>query len=83
MTDAASHSVSIKGLVGAQRSLVPELKNLQPTTAKKWIILFVVPDSMALSFEKQIIKDADRVDNWDSKTAQFVLGLLEQELLRS
>ena len=86
VTDAASHSVSVQGLIGAQKSLkrrIPELNDLRPTTAKKWIILFVVPDSMATSFEKQIIKDADKVGDWDSKIAQYVLGLPEQEVLRS
>ena len=86
VTDAASHSVSVQGLIGAQKSLkrrIPELNDLRPTTAKKWIILFVVPDSMAASFEKQIIKDADKVGDWDSKIAQYVLGLPEQEVLRS
>lgn len=86
VTNARSPSVSIKGLEGTQRALkkyIPELKDLRPIKAKKWIILFIVPEPMAVSFQKQILKDSAKVDHWDSKTAQFVLGLPEQEVLRS
>jgi hypothetical protein len=86
VTAAAAHPISIKGLASIQACLkpqVPELNNLRPTTAAKWIILFVVPDPMAASFVKQVIKDADKVGHWGLKTTQYVLGLPEREVLRS
>ena len=86
MTNAASHSLGIKGLEATQKSLkkqIPELNSLRPGTAKKWIILFVVPEPMAVSFQKQSITDAAKMGHWYAKTAQYVLGLPEQEVLKS
>jgi len=86
VTNAASHSIGIKGLEAIQKSLkkqIPELNSLRPSTAKKWIVLFVVPEPMAVSFQKQLITDAAEVGHWYAKTAQYVLGLPEYEVLRS
>ena len=86
VTNAASHPIGIKGLEATQKSLkkqIPELNSLRPSTSKKWIILFVVPEPMAVSFQKQLITDAAKVGHWYAKTAQYVLGLPEQEVLKS
>jgi hypothetical protein len=86
VTGARSHPVSVKGLEATQKALkqdIPELNGLQPKVTKKWIILFIIPEPMAVSFQKQIINDSAKVDHWYLKTAQFVLGLSEEEVLRS
>lgn len=86
VTTAAAHPISIRGLAKVQACLkmkVPELKNLRPTTATKWIILFVAPDPMVASFVEQIIKDVEKVAHWDTKTTQYVLGLSVREVMRS
>lgn len=83
VTTNAAHPISTMGLANIQACLkrqVPELSDLQPTKDTKWIILFVVPDSTAASFVKQIIKDAT---HWGPKTTQYVLGLPVREVLRS
>jgi hypothetical protein len=86
ITDACDHPISIKGLADIETSLkpkVPELRSLRPTVARKWIILFVVPEPMATSFVEQRFKDAKKSANWGVKTTQYVLGLPEQEVMRS
>jgi hypothetical protein len=83
ITTARDHRISVKGLAAIQACLkpkVPELKALRPTTETKWIILFVVLDDMAASFVKQQFKDAA---HWGLKIIQYVLGLLEREVMRS
>jgi hypothetical protein len=86
MTTATTHPISIRGLACLQASLktkVSELVNLQPTTATKLIILFIVPDPMAASFVKQNIEGVKEVAHWDPKTTQYVLGLSVAEVMRS
>lgn len=87
ITTAHEHSISVKGLADIQKSLklqVPELNALRPTAVAKWIVLFVVPEPMAASFVKQPFKDAaNDVAHWGLQTTQYVLGLPEQELMRS
>jgi len=84
MTDAATHPTSIKGLALIQKSLklnVPELKALRPSSTKKWILLFIVPESMEASFVRQNFKDPEGGgSHWASKTAQYVLGLSPEQI---
>ena len=86
VTTAADHAISIKGLEKIQQSLklkVPELKGLRPTMARKMIILFVVPDTLGAAFVKQRIKDAGKAGCWHEKTAQYILELPEEAVLRA
>lgn len=85
VTGARDHPISSKGLEEIQTCLkpkIPDLKALRPTVAAKWIILFVVPESMMASFVSQSIT-AKKSGHWEQKTAQFVLGLPEEEVMKS
>jgi hypothetical protein len=86
ITDARAHPMSTKGLASVQKCLkskIPELKSLRPTKARRWIILFVVPERMAASFVKQQFKDTKTAAHWEDKTTQYVLGLPVAEVMRS
>ena len=85
ITTGRDHPISIKSLTEIQLCLklkIPDLKALRPTVAAKWIILFVVPESMMASFGLQSIT-AKKYGHWEQKTAQFVLGLPEEEVMKS
>jgi hypothetical protein len=85
VTAACDHPINIKGLTEIQTSLkykIPVLKALRPTVAAKWIILFVVPEPMMASFVLQSIT-GKKYGHWEQKTAQFVLGLSEKEVMKS
>jgi hypothetical protein len=59
ITTAYEHHISVLGLTELQACLtrrVPALKALRPTTAEKLILLFVVPEPMAASFVKNVIR---------------------------
>jgi hypothetical protein len=82
VTAAHEHPISIKGLAEIQTCLkpkIPDLKALRPTVAAKWITLFVVLESMMASFVLQSIT----ANHWEQKTAQFILGLPEEEVMKS
>jgi len=69
ITDAHDHPISVKGLADLQKSFrprVPELKPLQPSKVRKWIILFV-PQPVATSFIEQSLKDMKKVVHWNDK----------------
>jgi hypothetical protein len=88
VTTGKEHTISVKGLpvVEAQKTLkrhIPELSALPPITTQKWIILFVVPATMMASFELQRFKDSEKCAHWAEKSAQFVLGLPVEDVLRS
>jgi hypothetical protein len=83
ITTSHNHPISVKGLEAVKMCLKPqnsELKALRPTPATKWIILFVLPELMAVSFIKQRFKDAGKFSHWG---LQYVLGLSEREVMRS
>ena len=82
VTTAAKRDIKLKGLQGVQRSLDdPLLKNLRPKKNKKMIILFVVPEELEKTFGSQKITGAKaEVAPWYDKTAQFVLGLPEEDM---
>ena len=85
ITTASKHPISMKGLADVQKCLnrqFPELKALRPTKATKWIILFVVPESVAGSFVRQGFEGAKKGD-WSVKTTQYILGLPEEEVFKS
>jgi hypothetical protein len=86
ITAAHDHPISVKGLAAVQTCLtpnIPELKALRPAITAKWIILFVVPEPMMASFVQQRFKDAEKCAHWQQKTTQYVLGLPEEEVMRS
>ena len=86
ITTASKHPISIKGLADVEKCLnrqVPQLKALRPTKATKLIILFVVPESAAGSFVRQGLEGAKKVGDWPMKTTQYILGLPEEEVLKS
>jgi hypothetical protein len=76
------HPISVKGLVETQKTLKRN-SALRPIPTEKWIILFVVPETMTASFELQRFKDSEKDAHWAEKTTQYVLGLPVQEVLRS
>jgi hypothetical protein len=83
VTTASTHPIKVEGLQYLQACLslkVPALKALRPTTDKKLIILFVVPESMAASWVKMPFQG--KVGPWEGKTTQFVLGLPEEEVFK-
>jgi len=80
VTGSRDHPISLKGLADTQKSLkhrVPELN------AGKWIILFVVPETMMASFVAQRFIDSTKYAHWEEKTTQYILGLPAQEVLSS
>jgi hypothetical protein len=84
ITTAYEYTINVLGLTDLQACLspkVPVLQALRPTTAKKLIILFVVPEAIAASFVKMQFKG--KVAHWGRKTIQYVLGLPEAEVMRS
>ena len=87
VTSGRDHPISVKGLAETQKSLksrVPELNALQLTSAAgKWIILFVVPETMMASFVAQRFTDSAKYEIWEKKTTQYILGLPTEEVLRS
>jgi len=86
MTDAQKHDISVKGLAMIQKSLHPKdpsLKSLRPSSTQKWIICFVVPAPMGVSFVKQGFKDPVGKSHWDSKISQHVLELPTEEVWKS
>jgi hypothetical protein len=86
VTTADKHPISVKGLAAIQTCLtpkIPDLRALRPTTAARWIILFVVPDTMVASFKFQGFKDAKKYAHWKQKTTQYVPGLSEEEVVKS
>ena len=89
---AGSTLSTSKGLADTEKSLKPsihQLSALRPTSAAgKWIILFVVPNTMMASFVAQCITHSAgasgaKYEHWEKKTTQFVLGLPVEEVLRS
>jgi hypothetical protein len=89
VTTAKTHPIKVIGLQDLQACLnptVPELEALRPTTNKKLIILFVVPESRAASWVKMPFKGKDQEKDpgkvWEGKTIQYVLGLPEEEVFR-
>ena len=92
-TTAADHPINLKGLQDVQTSLKPEvsgMKDLRPTTERKMIILFVVPDTLGVSFAKQAIEGAKKDANlknaqtlWYGKTDQYILALSEEEVFNA
>ncbi|KIL62834.1 hypothetical protein M378DRAFT_108009 [Amanita muscaria Koide BX008] len=74
VTTAAKHAISIKGLEKVQKSLNRQNTHfgpLRPSKSNKWIILFVVPDTMGASFRRQKIKGAEKVGHWNEKTSHI------------
>jgi hypothetical protein len=88
VTTAEDHAIKIKGLEDVQRSLKPNvsgLKHLRPTIERKMIILFVVPDTLTVTFSRQAIKDKEKNKGplWYKKTAQYILALSEEEVFKA
>lgn len=86
ITGGKEHPISVKGLAETQKSLkpkIPVLNDLRPIPTKKWIILFVFPETMMASFQMQQFTDSEKCAHWAEKTTQYVLGLPVQEVLRS
>ncbi|KAF8330494.1 hypothetical protein F5887DRAFT_1000167 [Amanita rubescens] len=84
-TTAADHPIKLKGLEDVQTSLKPKvsgMKDLRPTTKRKMIILFVVPDTLGVPFAKQTIEGAKKGAQtlWYGKTDQYILALSEAEV---
>jgi hypothetical protein len=78
MTDALHHDINLKDLQRirtACQTSIPQLKALRPSAQKKWIIIFVVPETIGATFLAQKIKDESK--HWESKTAQYILQVPE------
>ncbi|KAK2459845.1 hypothetical protein APHAL10511_008166 [Amanita phalloides] len=83
VTTAADHPINIKGLKEVQMSLKPkvsQLKYLRPTTKRRMIILFVVPNTLEANFMKQRISAKKGETDWYKKTAQYILTIPEKEM---
>jgi hypothetical protein len=83
VTTSATHDISITSLEKVLKPNTADLKNLQPTKARKMIILFVVPDTMVAAFVTQMITGAKKTGHWDKKIPQYVHGVSEKEVFQA
>ena len=83
ITEAEQHDIKLSSLQGTQtacKMTIPELSSLRPSVARKWIIVFVVPENMGRTFGLQKILKESQV--WSSKTAQYILELSPETVMQ-
>jgi hypothetical protein len=85
ITITQQHPVAVSGFQLIQKSLKrnnTELIDLRPKPARRWRLIFVVPESIAADFPGQKFEGDSAAGNWAQKVDQYVLGLEKNEVWR-